>query len=212
MHQTSNITSTLPPPPPKKKQTEQKTVFETRTFRTNTLSHYHLTSLFLPPLLHRPSGGTLVTVSSVLAHLGGASHLSAYSGSKAATSTFHWSLTGELASSYPHIKTILVAPGQLDTGMFAGVRMGWLRGFFAPVVEVRELAVKLVGMIDQGEGGVIALPEYAGWSAWYWVLPCGVRRVLRGLSGIDGAMGWGRGRGRWRRSRRKGDWFFYICL
>lgn len=73
--------------------------------------------------------------------------------------------------------------------------MGWLRRFFAPVVEVRELAVKLVEMIDAGEGGVLALPVYADWSAWYWVLPAGVRRVVRGLTGIDVAMGMGRKRG-----------------
>lgn len=156
------------------------------TFRTNTLSHYHLTSLFLRSILERPSGRTLVTISSVLGHLG-ASHLSDYSASKAALLAFHASLSAELFS-YPNIKTILVTPGQLDSGMFAAVRLGWGRRFFAPVVEVRELAVKLVAMIDSGEGGVLALPAYARWIAWLAVLPVGAQKLLRSWSGVDDAM------------------------
>lgn len=157
-----------------------------RTFRINTLSHYHLASLFLPPLLSRPGGGTLVTISSVLAHLG-ASHLSDYTASKAALIAFHSSLTAELASS-PNIKTILVTPGQLDTGLFAGVQVGRVGRFFGPVVEVGELAVKLVAMIDGGEGGVLAVPAYARWIGWIAVLPYGFQRELREWSGVDRAM------------------------
>lgn len=157
-----------------------------RTFRTNTLSHYHLASLFIPPLLSRPGGGTLVTISSVLAHLG-ASHLSDYAASKAALVAFHSSLSAEFAST-PDIKTILVTPGQLDTGLFAGVRLGWVGRFFGPVVEVGELAVKLVAMIDSGEGGVLAVPAYAKWIGWMAVLPFGLQRVLRDWSGVDKAM------------------------
>lgn len=72
--------------------------------------------------------------------------------------------------------------------MFAAVRLGWARRFFAPVVEVRELAVKLVAMIDSGEGGVLAMPAYARWIAWLAVLPVGAQKVLRSWSGIDDAM------------------------
>lgn len=127
-----------------------------------------------------------MTVSSVLGHLG-ASHLSDYTASKAALLAFHASLSAEL-SSYPSIKTILVTPGQMDSGMFATVRLGWARRVFAPVVEVRELAVKLVAMIDSGEGGVLALPAYVRWIAWLAVLPLGAQKVLRSWSGVDDAM------------------------
>lgn len=72
--------------------------------------------------------------------------------------------------------------------MFAAVRLGWARRFFAPVVEVRELAVKLVAMIDSGEGGVLAVPAYARWIAWLAVLPVGAQKVLRSWSGVDDAM------------------------
>lgn len=73
--------------------------------------------------------------------------------------------------------------------MFAGVRLDPLRAFFAPVVEVREIAVKLVAMIDSGDGGVLTLPAYASWVGWYGVLPAGLQKMARWMSGVDRAMG-----------------------
>lgn len=158
-----------------------------QVFRINTLSHYHLTRLFLPPLLTRPTGGSLITISSVLASLG-ASHLSAYAASKAALSAYHASLTAELSFGAPQVKTILVAPGQLDTRMFHNVKLrGWLRNFLAPVVGAGELAVRIVEMVDRGDGGVVSEPAYARWIAWLHVLPAGMERVARGCSGLDEA-------------------------
>ena len=161
-----------------------------RTFRTNTISHYHLTSLFLPPLLNRPNGGTLITIASVLGYLG-PSQLSAYSGSKAALIAYHNSLSAELASSSMpknSVKTILVTPGALTTPLFAGLQQNRVRDFFGPMVDVRELAMKIVWMIDQGKGGVIAMPAYARWIAWMGVLPAGLYKLARWASGLDGAI------------------------
>ena len=158
-----------------------------RTFATNTIAQYHLTRLFLAPLLKGQKGGTLVTVSSVLAHLG-ASNLSAYTASKAALIAYHNSITAELAEIAPQIKTILVAPGQLDTQLFKNVKLrGWLRNFFGSVVAAGEVAVRIVGLIDKGEGGLVCLPAYARYIPWVGVLPVGVQRVLRGWSGVDAA-------------------------
>lgn len=138
-------------------------------------------------LLDRPSGGTLVTISSVLAHLG-ASNLSAYTASKAALLAYHASLTAELAETAPQIKTILVAPGQLDTQLFGNVKLrGWLRNFFGPVVGAGEVAVKIVEMIDRGEGGVVSEPAYARWIACLGILPMGMQKVMRDWTGIDNA-------------------------
>lgn len=156
-------------------------------FNVNTLSHFRLNSLFLPPLLSRADGGTIVTISSVLAHLG-ASHLSAYAASKAALIAYHSSLSAELSESYPKIKTILVTPGQLSTDMFNGVEQGLIANFFGPVVEVQKLALKLVKMIDQGRGGRLAEPAYARWVPWLAVMPDGVQKMIRRWSGVDTAM------------------------
>ena len=159
-----------------------------RTFRVNTLSHYQLNKLFLRPMLEGTSrGGTIVTVSSVLGYQGVA-HLSAYTASKAALLAYHASLTSELASTAPQVKTILVTPGQLDTRMFRDVRLrGRVRNFFAPVVGAGEVAVKIVGMIHRGEGGVVSEPAYARWIAWLGVLPVGLQKVVKSWAGTDDA-------------------------
>lgn len=157
-----------------------------RTFRVNTLSHYYLNSLFLPPLLDNRKGGTIVTISSVLGRLG-ASHLSAYSASKAALIAFHSALSAELRS-YPNIKMILVTPGQLDTRMFEHIKLPWIKRFFGPVVEVRELAINLVKMIDSGEGGTIAMPAFASSIAWVGILPKSMQNSMKRWSGVDTAI------------------------
>jgi len=165
-----------------------------RTFRTNTISHYRLNSLFLPPLLSRPDGGTIVTISSVLGKLG-ATQLSAYAPSKAALLTYHASITAELLETHPNIKTILVAPGQLSTELFAGLRKSPMQAFLGPVVEVQDLAMKIVTMIDAGRGGIIAEPLYARWIFLLEALPVGLQKVLRGLAGVDTAMSGFKGNG-----------------
>jgi NAD(P)-dependent dehydrogenase (short-subunit alcohol dehydrogenase family) len=123
-----------------------------RCFRINTLSHFHTCRSFLPAMLSSPNGGTIVTVSSVLGHLG-ASHLTDYTASKAALLAFHTSLRSEIAQytsdpSYPgaaHIKMILVKPGQLSTAMFSTLKSP--SDFFGPVVQARDLAREIVGMV-----------------------------------------------------------------
>ena len=151
------------------------------------MSHYHLNSLFLPHLLSRPEGGTIVTVSSVLGKLG-ATQLPAYAASKAALLTYHTSMTAELLESHPNIKTILVAPGHLSTELFAGLRKNPMQAFLGPVVEVQDLAMKIVNMIDAGKGGVIAEPLYARWIFLLEAFPVGLQRLLRGLAGVNTAM------------------------
>ena len=158
-----------------------------RLYRINTFSHHHLVSLFLPPLLASQRGGHIVTVSSVLGYLG-ASRLSTYTASKAALIAFHASLRSELAVAAPQIKTILVTPGQLDTELFTGLKQNRWQRFLGPVVEVKELAVRMVGMIDRGEAGAISMPAYAEWAPILDVLPVGMKKLLRKVSGVDAAM------------------------
>lgn len=135
------------------------------------------------PLIASGTGGTLVTVSSILGRLG-ASNLTAYTGSKASAIAFHTSLAAELRD-IPEIKTLLVTPGQLDTAMFSHIKLDWFRNFFGPVLEVRELAMKIVNTINEGEGGTIALPAYASWIAWQQILPKAMQNWLKRWSGVD---------------------------
>jgi NAD(P)-dependent dehydrogenase (short-subunit alcohol dehydrogenase family) len=161
-----------------------------RNFNVNLLSHYYTIRAFLPGMLASASGGTIVTVSSVLGKLG-ASHLSDYTAAKAGLIAMHASLRAELAlPSAPEgargIRTILVTPGQLSTVMFAGVVTP--SDFLAPVVEPVDLAKAIVQKIDDGDSGEISLPLYAQYMDWLNVLPASLQVVVRWLSGVDSAM------------------------
>jgi NAD(P)-dependent dehydrogenase (short-subunit alcohol dehydrogenase family) len=156
----------------------------------NLLSHYYTIRAFLPGMLASASGGTIVTVSSVLGKLG-ASHLSDYTAAKAGLIAMHASLRAELAlpsalEGASGIRTILVTPGQLSTVMFAGVVTP--SGFLAPVVEPVDLAKAIVRKIDDGESGEISLPLYAQHMDWLNVLPASLQMIVRYLSGVDSAM------------------------
>ncbi|KAL8989577.1 MAG: hypothetical protein Q9177_001565 [Variospora cf. flavescens] len=100
---------------------------------------------------------------------------------------FHISLAAELRST-SNLKMLLVTPGQLDTAMFSYVKLGWIRNFFGPVLEVRELAIKIVNTINAGEGGTIALPAYARWISWLQILPKAIQDSLKRSTGVDTAM------------------------
>jgi NAD(P)-dependent dehydrogenase (short-subunit alcohol dehydrogenase family) len=141
-------------------------------------------------MLSSETGGTIVTISSVLGKLG-ASHLSDYTAAKAGLIAMHNSLRAELASSTAPegaeaVRMILVTPGQLNTGLFAGLETP--NTFFGPVVEPVELAREIVQMIDAGESGEISMPLYARWIDWMHVLPVSMQKLARWVSGVDIAM------------------------
>jgi NAD(P)-dependent dehydrogenase (short-subunit alcohol dehydrogenase family) len=171
---------------------------------SNLLSHFYTIQTFLPAMLEEERG-TIVTVGSVLGYLGcanlGQYHLQLqknlahvvpadYSASKAALIAFHASLQAELRTSeHPgaeHIRTIFVAPGQLGTAMFAGVKTP--SNFLAPVVQPVELAREIVQMIDDGESGDIRLPFYARWAPVMSAFPVSIQALAKKVSGMDQAM------------------------
>jgi short-subunit dehydrogenase len=140
----------------------------------------------------RERRGTIVTVSSVLGHLG-AANLSAYAASKAGLLALHHSLRAELAQTpnAEEIKTILVTPGQMSTQMFAGVKTP--NNFLAPLVTPAEIAKSIIKLIERGESGDIALPLYSRYVAFLAILPFGLQQLVRRLSGLDTAVSKARG-------------------
>ncbi|KAI1136736.1 NAD(P)-binding protein [Hypoxylon sp. FL0543] len=155
-----------------------------RSITTNLLAHFYTIKTFLPGMLRNETGGTIVTVSSVIGHLG-AARLSDYAAAKAGVTALHKSLAAEL-QEYPEIKTILVTPGQLSTPLFYGVKTP--NTFVAPVVEPIEVAKEVIKAIDMGLSDHIAMPLYARWIDWYNVLPVGLQKIARKLAGIDSSM------------------------
>ncbi|KAI9674135.1 MAG: hypothetical protein M1817_001953 [Caeruleum heppii] len=156
-----------------------------RNFRVNLLSHFYTLQTFLPGML-REKRGTIVTISSVLAHLG-CRNLSDYTAAKAGSVALHSSLIAELPEkSQADIKTLLVTPGQLSTSLFAGVHTP--STFLGPVVEPVEVAKAIIAAVDEGISGTLAMPLYARWVSVLGILPVGMQRVLRWASGMDRAM------------------------
>ncbi|KAI1344026.1 NAD(P)-binding protein [Xylariaceae sp. FL0016] len=157
-----------------------------RSISTNLTAHFHTIKRFLPGMIQNETGGTIVTLSSVLGQLG-AAQLADYAAAKAGVTALHKSLAAELRQQgYPEIKTILVTPGQLSTPLFAGVKTP--NSFLAPVVEPIEVAKEIIKAIDLGLSDHIAMPLYARWVDWYNVLPVGVQKVARRMAGVDRSM------------------------
>jgi len=91
-----------------------------RTFRVNTLALFWTTKAFLPAMVARGSGH-IVTVASA-AGLIGSPRETDYAASKFAAVGFNEALRMELKRSAPGVKTTVIRPFYIDTGMFAGVK------------------------------------------------------------------------------------------
>lgn len=154
------------------------------TVRTNYLSHFWTIKAFLPGML-RLQKGTIVTISSVVGHVG-PKFLTDYASTKAAATTLHYALTADLGGANAPIKTLLVEPGQMSTNLFAGVETP--SNFFAPVLEPVDVAKEIIAAIDAGTGGVLAMPTYSRWIHLMKVLPVSVQRLVKWWSGCDEAM------------------------
>ncbi|KAH6633355.1 short chain dehydrogenase/reductase [Boeremia exigua] len=161
-----------------------------QTFRVNTLSHFTTLRAFLPHMLAEGCG-TVVTVSSVLGHLG-AANLSAYCASKAALLALHHSLRAELENTpgADQIKTILVQPGQMSTKMFEHVHAP--SKFFGPIVTPAEMAQGIIKLVDRGESGEVTLPLYSRYIQVLGCLPYGIQHLVRRWSGLNTAVEVGR--------------------
>ncbi len=90
------------------------------TFAVNALAPFWVTRAFLPAMVAR-DGGHIVTVASA-AGLIGSPRETDYAASKHAAVGFTEALRFELRRSAPGVRTTVVCPFYIDTGMFAGVK------------------------------------------------------------------------------------------
>ncbi len=91
-----------------------------KTFGVNTLALFWVTRAFLPAMVARDSGHVVVVASA--AGLIGSPRETDYAASKHAAVGFTEALRFELRRSAPHVRTTVVCPFYIDTGMFAGVK------------------------------------------------------------------------------------------
>lgn len=121
------------------------------TFAVNTLALFWTTRAFLPGMIER-GRGHIVTVASA-SSLIGVKRLSDYAASKWAAMGFDESLRGEMRATAPFIRTTVVCPFYINTGMFHGVRSRhpWL----LPLLEPRDVASSLVNAVRRDRARVL---------------------------------------------------------
>jgi all-trans-retinol dehydrogenase (NAD+) len=90
------------------------------TINVNTLALFWTTKAFLPDMLARNSG-QLVTISSAAGVIG-VTGLVDYSASKFGAFGYHEAVTMELRKKKSAVKTTLICPFYINTGLFEGVR------------------------------------------------------------------------------------------
>jgi all-trans-retinol dehydrogenase (NAD+) len=141
-----------------------------RTFEVNTLALFWTVRAFLPSMLDQDRGH-VVTIASA-AGLAGAPKLTDYSSSKFAAFGFDESLRLELKKLGSDVKTTIVCPYYIDTGMFDGVktRFSWL----LPILQPDTVVSRIVRAIEKNRRRLV-MPWfiYSSWLsrlmpvAWY---------------------------------------------
>jgi len=115
-------------------------------FGVNVLALYWVTKSFLPEMIERNSGH-IVTMASA-AGLLGVDRQTDYSASKHAAIGFAESLRAELKKTgHTGIKTTLVEPFYVDTGMVKGVKSRFPR--LLPILDQEEVAARVVRAVMQ---------------------------------------------------------------
>lgn len=159
------------------------------TFAINTLSLFWTAKAFLPQMIER-GRGHIVTISSASALIG-VPKLSDYSASKWAAMGFDESLRAELRTLAPAIRTTVVCPYYVDTGMFHGVksRFPWL----LPILSEDYVAGRIVSAIQRDKRRLM-LPALVYSVPLMRVLPVGLFDWLATFLGVNASMDEFRGR------------------
>lgn len=154
-----------------------------RTFRVNTLAHFWTIQAFLPAMIER-GAGHIVTISSAVG-LFGTPRLSAYSASKHAVVGLNESLRLELARSAPGVRTTVVCPGYIDTGMFEGaqVKARWL----VPTLQPEQVATAVVDAVEHDRDQVL-IPPIVRTASPLRILPTRLYDTVLGALGVTASM------------------------
>lgn len=162
-----------------------------RTFDINTLSLFRTTRAFLPGMMEQKRGH-IVTIASA-GGLIGVPRMTDYSASKFAAVGFDESLRVELKRlGYPGIRTTVVCPFYINTGMFKGVktRFPWL----LPIQEPEDAANKIINAIKNNKQRLI-MPPFAYSTYAGRLLPVNFLDSIASFVGINNSMDDFKGRG-----------------
>jgi all-trans-retinol dehydrogenase (NAD+) len=166
-----------------------KTLLETpdekieRTMAVNAMASFWTVKAFLPAMLER-GRGQIVTVASA-AGIVGVTALADYSASKFAAFGFNEALRMELRKQKSPVKTLIVCPFFVDTGLFEGVRARF--PLLLPILKQEYVVKRIAGAILKGKKRLV-LPLFA-YSVWILrLLPVGLMDAIADFFGISASM------------------------
>ena len=161
-----------------------------QTLRVNALAPFWVTRAFLPGMLQRGSGH-VVTIASA-AGLIGTPRQTDYAASKHAAVGFAEALRFELKRSSPGVKTTLVCPFYVDTGMFAGVKTRFPQ--LLPILKLDDVVGAIVKAI-QDDTPQVQMPFMVRTLPAMRLLPIWAFDALADFFGVTRAMDEFTGRG-----------------
>ena len=154
-----------------------------RTFDVNTLALFWTTRAFLPGMIEQ-GRGHIVTIASA-GGIVGTSRLVDYSSSKFAAVGFDDALRMELKRLKLPIKTTVVCPFYIDTGMFDGVKTRF--PFILPILKP-EYAVRRIIKAIQGNRRRLVMPRFVMTSYPMRIFPMAIFDAVIGFFGINKTM------------------------
>jgi all-trans-retinol dehydrogenase (NAD+) len=154
-----------------------------RTFAVNTLALFWTARAFLPSMLERNSG-RIVTIASA-GGLVGTARLTDYCASKFAAVGFDESLRLELEHAGSAVRTTVVCPFYISTGMFEGVKTRFPA--LLPILTPERVARRVVDAVRRDDARLI-MPRFVYLSFIVRVLPVRAFDALMAFFGISRSM------------------------
>jgi len=154
-----------------------------KTLQVNTLALFWTAKAFLPEMI-AANRGHLVTVASAAGTIG-VSGLADYCASKFGAVGFDEAVRVEMKRIAPGVKTTVVCPYYIDTGMFDGVRTRF--SFLLPILEADRVTRRIVRAIERDRPRVL-MPFLVYLVPVLRLLPVGVFDAIAGMLGINVSM------------------------
>jgi len=153
------------------------------TFRINTLALFWTCKAFLPEMIARNRGHVL-TMASASGYVGVA-RLADYAASKWAAVGFDESLRMELRRLAPGVKTTVVCPYYIATGMFAGVKSRFTS--LLPILDPATVADRIVRALRRDQPRLV-MPRLVGLLPLARSMPVPVFDAIADFLGVNTSM------------------------
>jgi all-trans-retinol dehydrogenase (NAD+) len=161
-----------------------------RTLDVNFIGGAYLTRLVLPDMMKR-NQGFIASIASAMG-LTGVPRMGDYCASKHAIIGFTDSLRMELKKfKYNGVKTLVVCPSAIDTGMFAGYKAL----FFSPLLKPETVARKTLDAIRK-ERTYLKLPFIVKMIPSMKLFPATIQDIMGRFTGLEKSMDHFQGKGR----------------